>query len=258
MKTEFNHNDGYYLNISDTQIYYEIIGDKSEPILVMLHGGFGNIEDLNPISKYLSKHFNIIGIDSTGHGKSTLGNKDLTYKKLQDDISEVLNHLEIKNFSILGFSDGAVIALRLACDKNFNIDKLIAIGTSWCINDVIESEEMLKSIDINSAKEIFADSYNFYQANNPKANFELFVEQIINMWLDKSSNGQPNENVSKIKTQTLLIRGDNDFLSSLESYIQLQKNIENSSILNIPFCEHIVFDEQPEIIEIALKEFLLK
>ena len=258
MQTKFNHKDGQYLNIGNEQIYYELIGDKLKPILVMLHGGFGNIEDLNPISKYLSKHFNIIGIDSTGHGKSTLGKKSLTYEKLQDDISKVLNHLEIKNFSILGFSDGAVIALRLASDENFNINKLVAISTSWCINDVIESEEMLKSIDINSAKEIFADSYDFYQVNNPKPDFELFVKQILNMWLDKSSNGQPDENVSKIKTPTLLIRGDNDFLSSLESYVELQKNIENSSILNIPFCEHVVFTEQPKIVEIALKEFLLK
>ncbi len=66
------------------------------------------------------------------------------------------------------------------------------------------------------------------------------------------------EDVCKIKASTLLIRGDNDFLSSLESYVQLQKNIENSSILNIPFSEHIVFAEQPQIVEIALKEFLLK
>ncbi len=254
----FNHIDGKYLNSNGAKIYYETIGSKSKPVLVMLHGGFGNIEDLNPIAKYLSDYFYIIGIDSTGHGKSTLGDKDLTYERLQQDITEVLNHLEIKKFTILGFSDGAVVALRLAYDENFSIDKLVAISASWCVNDVINSEEILKSIDESSAKEIFASSYDFYQVNNPEANFELFVKQVLNMWLDKSSSGQPNENVSKIKALTLLIRGDNDFLTSLESYTQLQKNIENSSILNIPFCEHTVFNEQSEIVEIVLKEFLLK
>ena len=109
----FNHIDGKYLNSNGAKIYYETIGSKSKPVLVMLHGGFGNIEDLNPISKYLSKDFNIIGIDSTGHGKSTLGNKDLTYKKLQDDISKVLNHLEIKNFSIsLHKNENKIVSFR--------------------------------------------------------------------------------------------------------------------------------------------------
>ena len=258
MQKVFNHKNGQYLNIQDRQIYFETIGYKSKSVLVMLHGGFGNIEELNPIAKYLSEYFYIIGIDSAGHGKSTLGKENLTYKKIEEDISEILNHLNIKNFNILGFSDGAVVALRLAYNDNFNIDKLVAIGTSWCVNDIIDSEEMLKDMDVNSAKEIFSDSYNFYQVNNPEANFEFFVKQILNMWLDKTSRGQPNEDVCKIKASTLLIRGDNDFLSSLESYVQLQKNIENSSILNIPFSEHIVFAEQPQIVEIALREFLLK
>ena len=52
MQKVFNHKNGQYLNIQDRQIYFETIGYKSKSVLVMLHGGFGNIEELNPIAKY--------------------------------------------------------------------------------------------------------------------------------------------------------------------------------------------------------------
>ena len=123
MQTKFNHKDGQYLNIGNEQIYYELIGDKSKPILVMLHGGFGNIEDLNPISKYLSKHFNIIGIEDVGDFLLTkeysnkvvlmVGGLGTRLKPLTNDTPKPLLKVGnkpiletiVENFSKYGFKD---------------------------------------------------------------------------------------------------------------------------------------------------------
>ncbi len=71
----FNHERGRLFDSDGAKIYYEIIGNKEKPVLVMLHGGFENIENLNGIASYISNDFCILGIDTRGHGKSTLGEK---------------------------------------------------------------------------------------------------------------------------------------------------------------------------------------
>jgi pimeloyl-ACP methyl ester carboxylesterase len=48
MKT-FHHDSGEYLDIDGARIYYEITGNENSPALLVLHGGFGNIEDFNTI-----------------------------------------------------------------------------------------------------------------------------------------------------------------------------------------------------------------
>lgn len=79
----FDHISGKYFDIDDAKIYYEVIGDKKNPSLLFLHGALGNIEDFNDVIAELPDKFRIIGIDSRGHGKSTLGSKELTYELLQ-------------------------------------------------------------------------------------------------------------------------------------------------------------------------------
>ncbi len=71
----FDHISGKHFDIDDAKIYCEIIGDEKNPALLFLHGGLGNIEDFNDIISELPDKFRIIGIDSRGHGKSTLGSK---------------------------------------------------------------------------------------------------------------------------------------------------------------------------------------
>jgi pimeloyl-ACP methyl ester carboxylesterase len=59
--------------------------------------------------------YHIIGIDSRGHGKSTLGTGKLTYRRSQLDVEAVVNRLYLKNIDIIGYSDGGIIAYRPCC-----------------------------------------------------------------------------------------------------------------------------------------------
>ncbi len=252
----FNHSSGQYLEISGAKIYYEEIGNKEKPVLLILHGGLHDMENLNSITSYLSEDFRLIGIDSRGHGKSTLGDMELTYAQIQLDTEAVLRHLEINTVNILGMSDGGIVAYRIAASNNINVEKLIAIGASWRVKDVIDIEEVIKTITPESAKDIFQENFERYQKINSESNYDKFVQLVVEMWLDRASTGQPDESVKNINAETLLIRGDKDFLVSLESLVELKDKINNSAFFNVPFAEHEVYEEQPQVIEIILKQFL--
>ena len=252
----FNHNSGQYLEVSGAKIYYEEIGNKEKPVLLILHGGLQDMENLNSVASYLSEDFRIIGIDSRGHGKSTLGDMKLIYAQMQLDTEAVLKYLGIDTVNIFGMSDGGVIAYRIAASNKVKVDKLITMGASWRVKDVIETEEILRTITPDRAKELFPENVERYQKINPEPNYDKFVQSVVEMWLDKANTGRPDKSVKDISAETLLIRGDKDFLVSLGSLVELTDKINNSALLNVPFAGHEVYEEQPQVIKIMLKQSL--
>ena len=94
---QFDHKSGQHIVVDDAKIYVEAIGDKSKPVLLLLHGGMNTLELFNVLLKELPEDFSyrLVAIDSRGHGKSTLGSKELTYELLQKEVEEVLKQLGI-------------------------------------------------------------------------------------------------------------------------------------------------------------------
>ena len=60
----YGSNNGNYLTIRGTKIYYEEYG-KGTP-LILLHGGFGSITSFEKCIPKLSEKFRVIAIDAPG------------------------------------------------------------------------------------------------------------------------------------------------------------------------------------------------
>lgn len=191
----FEHKSNSLINIDSAKIYYETLGDPQKQPLVLLHGGFGNIEDFNDILPLLEKEYRIIGIDSRGQGKSTLGVEKLSYARIEKDVETIIHRLKLENPVILGFSDGGIAALRLAASKNVAIDKLIVIGTEWHSKSLEESKGFLSAITAESWKNKFPETYEAYQRLNLEPDFDKLTSAMVQMWTDESTTGFPNERV---------------------------------------------------------------
>lgn len=252
----FNHESGNTLSIGGAVIYYEVLENPGKPILLLLHGGGGNIEDLNSMLPYLQDSFHIIGIDSRGHGRSSIGNSTLTYERLQQDVEAILTSLQINKVNIIGFSDGGIIGYRMAAESTIRVEKLVTIGGTWSTDDIRATEELLKGFSVELWQTYMPASFEIYQKLNPEKDAQRTLEQIKSMWIDESPTGYPNEKVKLITCPTLIIRGDSDRLFLRESAVKLANNIENASLFNIPFANHGAFDDQKEIFQLILNQFL--
>jgi pimeloyl-ACP methyl ester carboxylesterase len=252
----FDHCSGKHLEIDGASIYYEVTGDENGPTLLALHGGFGNLTEFNSILPKLSREFKIIGIDSRGQGKSTLGSHGLTYQRLQKDVEGVLEHLNIDAVSIIGFSDGGIIAYRLASLTTLNIEKLVTIGSRWHSKYLAQVWEILSGVTGDSWRKKFPDTYDAYQKQNPEPDFASLAKAIVAMWLDSNPSGYPNEAVRSISCPLLVVRGDDDHLVPREAVVELCGVVENSTLLNIPFAGHVAFEDQNEIFMTILNKFL--
>lgn len=256
MAQNFDHTSCQYLENNGARIYYEVKGNMHLPVLLLLHGGYGNMEDFNVILPELEKNYTVIGIDSRGHGKSTLGTHGLSYELLQKDAEAVLQHLNVDSLTILGFSDGGIVAYRLAAFTSLKIKKMITIGARWNIKNTGPKKAEWLKMTGDGIKAKWPDDYKAYASRNPEPDFNAFTTSIVKMWLDNTTAGYPNEKVENIRCPVLIVRGDNDPYITIQDVADLSRLIQHSTVLNIPFAGHYAFRDQKEIFLTCLNQFL--
>jgi pimeloyl-ACP methyl ester carboxylesterase len=254
---QFNHEKGHYFFANNTHIYVEETGNPEGFPFLFLHGGFGTIRDFSRLIGKISGNFRCIGIDARGHGKSKLGTSPLTYELLENDAESILDQLNISKCIVIGFSDGGIIGYRLAIKRPSLISKLITIGSDWSApNPTLRT--LFSHLTPETWGSKFPNTVSLYNNLNPEPNFELLMKAIIPMWTDMTASGYPAENVKEIHCDTLVIRGDQDPFITRDVIAHLSEFFPNGNLLNIPFAGHAVQIEQPEIVSIAIHQFLQK
>ena len=67
-------------------------------------------------------------VDLRYHGKS-IHDGELSYQQMSQDIQNIISNLKIKEYDVVGFSDGAIIGLLLAI-KDSRLKHLVSIGAN--------------------------------------------------------------------------------------------------------------------------------
>jgi pimeloyl-ACP methyl ester carboxylesterase len=99
-----------YAELSDgSTLYYEKVG-QGKP-LFLLHGNGGSSAYFANQIAELSKDYQLYLIDSRGHGKSTNTRKKIDFFLMADDLMAIIKKEQLTTIAILGFSDGANLAM---------------------------------------------------------------------------------------------------------------------------------------------------
>ena len=250
----FDHKSGRHFEIDGARIYCEEQGELAAPVLLFLHGGLGTIADFNRILPMLRRPYRVIGIDSRGQGRSTLGAAPLTYGRMQSDGEHIASALGLTRFSIIGFSDGGIVALRMAAVGGARIDKLVVIGTPAELE--ASNRELYSKLTADGWRQKFPSTYELYQKLNPEPDFERLVPAIVRGWQDTSESGYPADTVKRIASKLLVVRGDEDHLVSRASAFDLAEKVRDAKLLNVPFAGHVVHEDQPDTLMRCVNRFL--
>lgn len=95
----FTTTDGVKLN-------YKVEGE-GKPI-VLVHGWSGNLDNFTPMLEKLSENNKVVVYDHRGHGYSDHPQYGITLDRLAKDLKELLDHLELENVLLVGWSMGAL------------------------------------------------------------------------------------------------------------------------------------------------------
>ena len=107
-------------------IYYKVVGEGFP--LVLLHGNNESHHVFDEAVKILSKEYQCILIDSRYHGKS-IHKGELSYQQMCQDVQDVMTQLNINEYDVIGFSDGAIIALLLGLSDQ-RLKHIVSIGAN--------------------------------------------------------------------------------------------------------------------------------
>ncbi|MFT3780657.1 MAG: alpha/beta hydrolase [Nibricoccus sp.] len=252
----FDHRSGESLQLGDANLYYETTGEAGAPTLLLLHGGFGTIEEFNSVLSRLTGRFHVVGIDSRGQGKSTLGTKPLSYRQIQEDVEQVIAHLGLSDVVLCGFSDGGIVGLRIAAEGKVRIRKLVTIGARFVLKPEDSLRKIFSRITGQSWRAKFPATYEIYQRVNPQPDFDRLAEAMVKMWLDSGETGYPAGKIDSISCPTFLVRGDDDPLCSRELIMEAARRIKGAKLSNIAFAGHVAFEDQLDVFMRGLNTFL--
>ena len=218
----------------DIKLYYE---DKGKGIpIVMLHGNNGSSIYFKHQIDYFSKKYRVITVDTRGHGKSKRGTLPFTMDQFVLDLDNLLNELNIKEFILLGFSDGANIAMKYALKYQEKIKALILCGGNIYRKGLKLSFRLPVEL-----------GYIFTKLLNMKRKNEF-------LYLMMYEPNIRNEELNQIKVPTLVIAGTKDIVKEFHTK-EIANNITNSKLLIID-GNHYILSNKHEILNKEIDKFL--
>ncbi len=250
---DYGSNNGSYITLSDTQIYYEEYGAGTP--LLLLHGGFGSISDFQLIIKELSNHFKVIAIDSPGHGRSELVD-EMSFDLMASMYSEFIDKLDLESVYVIGYSDGGIVAMLLAAQRPDKVQKIVISGanTNMCgiKPEVLESLQQLSPEIIETYNKEWLTAY---QSKSPeKDNWKKYIDDMKKMYAIEEIISP--EILAQIKSQVLVVYGDKMLLNW--NTVWKSRAIAGSEFCILPDTPHEVFSTKPALINKIVINFFNK
>ena len=223
--------------VNGIKIWYATFG-RGEPV-VMIHGGLANSSYWGHQVRALQKQYQVIVMDSRGHGRSGRNEQPYGYDLMASDVVGLLDHLKIERAAIVGWSDGAIIGLDIAMKHPERVSKLFAFAAN---SDPSGVADIAKSDVFNA---YIARAGEEYKRLSPTpADYKNFVDEITKMW-----ETQPNwtaADLARIKVPTWIVDADHDEAIKRENTEFMAANIPGAGLLIQPQVSHFSFMQDPE------------
>ncbi len=240
---------GNYVQAGDAKIYYEVYG-AGEIILVLHGGGVGSPYEMGKLIDALQKNYKVIVMSTRGHGRSEIGNSPLTYEQKADDALTVLNTVTREPARVLGFSDGAYTAYKLAAMYPDRVERIVAIGAGTLKAGYYSAD----SLNIEEIAKIDPAFVEYQKTIRPEPErWQQFGKDYMTFW---SNLNVGEETLGAINCPVLLIVGDEDDHAPVITVLEAHQMIKNSRLCVVPKAWHTAFLDNYEITAAAVFQFV--
>ncbi len=210
--------------------------------LVLLHGngedGGYFVHQVEPFSAA----FRVIVPDTRGHGRTPRGEAPFTIRQFGEDLAGFLDKLGIEKAHILGFSDGANIAMCFASRYPNRVGKLILDGGNLNTKGVKRTTQLPIELGFRAAR--------LFAKRSPKAKRNA---EMLGLMVD-----QPNltdEELDRITAETLVIAGTKDMIKEQHTRY-IAGHIPHAQLVFLQ-GNHFVANRNPGPFNRAVLDFLL-
>lgn len=220
-----------YAPVNGIRMYYEIHGRGDGIPLLILHGGGSTIESTyGRVLPFLSASRRVIALEEQGHGRTSDRDQPVTFESSADDVEALLEYVNVDTADILGFSNGASVALQVALRHPERVRKLIFASS------------FSKRSGAQPGLWSFIEHADF--SNMPRPLKDAFLEvnpdvEKLKAMHDKDAarmqafKDVPDGAIRAVRAPTLVIMGDRD-VATLEHATELTRLFPDARLLVLP------------------------
>jgi pimeloyl-ACP methyl ester carboxylesterase len=240
--------DQGYVEHDGAQIWYSTYGIGSPVIL--LHGGLGHSGNWGyQVPALVSSGYRTILIDSRGHGRSTRDARPYSYETMATDVLAVMDALHLEKAALVGWSDGACVALIFAAKAPTRAQRVFFFACNMDPSGVkpIEPSPILDRCFGRHAKD-------YAELSATPDQFKNFVEAVSLMM--RTQPNYSSHDLAEISVPVAIVLGEHDEFIRWDHAEYLARSIPNAEFLILKGVSHFAPLQRPEQFNTVMLAFL--
>ena len=240
-----------YIDLRGHQVYsyqWPHEGQGESEAVLLLHGGLSQTSHWDTcILPAIEDSFNVFGYDRTGHGFTGDQDGSLHFEFQTQEAIAYLEDVVKEPAHIVGYSDGANIALMVAIKRPDLVKSIVSIAANYHHGGIHPLPEFDGNISVEDRAE--------YAVTSPDAPHTL-DEKIIRMneiWKVEPDIAQ--DDLATIQCPVLAMAGDDDVVRH-EHTIDLFERLPLGQLAIVPGTSHGLVKEKPAIVQALIADFL--
>lgn len=252
---------GCYVRANGLNIYY-IVQGAGEP-LILLHGGAFTSQMWEPHMAVFAKHFQVIALDSRGHGNTDNPAGTLSYHGMADDVAAFIRTVRLNKPYVCGWSDGGQIALDIGMRYADLVRGLVISAAcyrfsegyvNWAKALGMEGPGRVNTDYIEREMPDLALKWRELHAPRGPGYWKTLLTQLSSLWL--TPVGYTSRDFAMIGAPTLILSGDRDTLVPIEDAVELFRLIPWAELGIIPNAPHSFPETRVELFTDLILDFL--
>ena len=251
---------------------YDLLGTEGAPVVALIHGlGLTRGSTWNGLIPALAEDYRVIAYDLYGHGESAMPVTRPSLAVLAGQLRDLLDHLEVEQAALVGFSLGGMINRRFAIDNPDRATALVILNSpherSSDQQELVE-KRVADTSDGGQAATINATLERWFTtgfrrdhtdavdqirqvvlANDPTiytAHQQVLATGVIELMRPDPPLRQP----------TLVMTCENDSGSTPAMSHEIAVEIEGAQVVVAPELQHLGLIERPDLFHDAITSFL--
>ena len=247
-----------YVAVDDLTIYYEEHGLTDGPPLVLTHGFHGVGAVWEPQVAAFGLHYRLLAPDLRGHGRTDNpgGLPAMNHRRFGRDIIAFCRARGIERAVFCGESTGAMLLLTLSLEAPELARALIFSGGTYYFSDQNRAwwaeqtpDTIVKDREMAQAR---------HTALGPD-HWRRLAEAFIALHTHERADDFPtDEELTTIRTPTLIIHGDRDSFFPVEVPAGLYRLLPDAELCILPHTGHVPPAERPDWFNTIALDFLTR
>lgn len=242
--------DQGYVDHDGARIWYATLG--AGPAVILLHGGLGHSGNWGyQVPILVDSGHRVVLIDSRGHGRSTRDSRPYSYELLASDVIAVMDALGLEKAALVGWSDGACIALIAAKNVPARVSGVFFFA---CNMDPSGAKEVGPNPIVARCFRRHAADYARLSATPDR--FEAFAVAVGSM--QRTEPNYSARDLAEIRVPVAVVQSEHDEFIKPEHAAYLARSIPGAERILLPGVSHFAPLQRPEQFNRVMRTFLRK